>query len=156
MRQTIEKIKTKDNGKNRLKISIIKFATTATLYCENLSPDQINQNIPFSSGGTNFDPPFNMAASLAAKYIQESAVVFICMADGETSYPTEGIRALKKLQADNPEKLYYAGIEFGGKLHVMNIIAAELKGKSNIAYTPEDLTVLFMKSIEAIDYREKS
>jgi uncharacterized protein YegL len=100
LRQTIEKIKTKDNGKNRLKISIIKFADTATLYCENLSPDQINQNIPFSSGGTNFDPPFNMAASLAAKYIQESAVVFICMTDG-ASYPTQGVRALKKLQTDN-------------------------------------------------------
>jgi hypothetical protein len=95
LRQTIEKIKTKDNGKNRLKISIIKFADTATL-----SPDQINQNIPFSSGGTNFDPPFNMAASLAAKYIQESAVVFICMTDG-ASYPTQGVRALKKLQTDN-------------------------------------------------------
>jgi uncharacterized protein YegL len=82
LRQTIEKIKTKDNGKNRLKISIIKFNHTATLYCENLSPDQINPNIPFSSGGTCFGPPFNMAASLAAKYIQESAVVFIFMTDG--------------------------------------------------------------------------
>jgi hypothetical protein len=60
------------------------------------------------------------------------------------------------LQADNPGKLHYAGIEFGGKVPLMDIIAADLKGKSNIAYTPEDLTVLFMKSIEAIDYREKS
>jgi hypothetical protein len=38
----------------------------------------------------------------------------------------------------------------------MNTIAADLKGKSSVAYNPDDLTVLFMKSIEVIEYREKS
>lgn len=88
LRQTIDKIKAKDNGKNNLKISIIKFACNATLYCENYLPDQINTNIPFNDGGTNFDPPFNMAATLAARYIQQSSVVFICMTDGGALYPT--------------------------------------------------------------------
>ena len=66
--------------------------------------------MPFSSGGTEFGPPFNMAASLAEKYIANSIVVFIFMTDGGAGLPTNGIAALKKLQTKNPNQLKYAGI----------------------------------------------
>ena len=110
LKETIEKIKAKDQNRNMLKVSIIKFASSATLYCENLNPTQVNTNVPFKSGGTNFDPPFNMAASLATKYIVNSIVVFIFMTDGGAGLPTNGIAALKKLQTTYPNKLKYAGI----------------------------------------------
>ena len=66
--------------------------------------------MPFRSGGTDFDPPFNMAAGLASKYIESSIVVFIFMTDGGANYPAAGISALKKLQNTYPNKLKYAGI----------------------------------------------
>ena len=115
VQQTIQKIKQLDNGRNNMRISIIKFASSANLYCENYLPNQINTSIPFGNGGTNFDPPFNMAASLATKYIQQSTISFIFMTDGGALYPTNGIQTIKRLQSSNPNKLFYYGIEFGGK-----------------------------------------
>ena len=93
-----------------LKISIIKFDTSASIYCENQSPAQVNTNMPCRGGGTDFDPPFNLAASLASNYITSSIVVFIFMTDGGAGYPTNGIAALKRLQIAHPNKLKYAGI----------------------------------------------
>ena len=66
--------------------------------------------MPFRSGGTDFDPPFNMAANLATKYINNSIVIFIFMTDGGANYPTNGIAAMKRLQSTYPNKLKYAGI----------------------------------------------
>lgn len=36
----------------------------------------------------------------------------------------------------------------------MNTIAVELKGTTGVAYNPEELTDLFIKSIEIIEYKE--
>lgn len=38
----------------------------------------------------------------------------------------------------------------------MDDMATALQGKSNVAYSPDQLTDLFMKSIEVIEYREKN
>ena len=51
-------IKTKDNNNNVYKISIIKFNSTARIIYENENANQIKLNIPFSSGGTRFEPVF--------------------------------------------------------------------------------------------------
>ena len=66
--------------------------------------------MPCRGGGTLFNPPFNLAATLAGKYIPNAIVVFIFMTDGGASFPTNGIAALKRLQATYPNKLKYAGI----------------------------------------------
>jgi hypothetical protein len=41
-------------------------------------------------------------------------------------------------------------------MRVMDDMATALQGKSNVAYSPDQLTDLFMKSIEVIEYREKN
>jgi hypothetical protein len=63
---------------------------------------------------------------------------------------------LKKHQLDHPGKLKYVGIEFNSSSQVLKTIAVELKGISGVAYNPEQLTDLFLKSIEVIDYNEPS
>ena len=97
-----------------------------------------------------------MAAQIAVKYIASSIIVFIFMTDGGASYPTSGIQALKKLQSNYPNKMKYAGIEFNSNVGVMKTICQELKGQTGVAYNPEQLTDLFSKSIEVIEYREKN
>ena len=96
-----------------------------------------------------------MAAQVAARYIKNAIVVFIFMTDGGASLPNAGIQALKQLQRDNPNRLKYAGIEFGCSNQVMTIIKNELKGTTGTAYKPEELTELFKKSIEVINHQEK-
>lgn len=44
-------------------------------------------DLPCKEGGTNFDPPFNSVATLAAKYITNATIVFIFMTDGGASLP---------------------------------------------------------------------
>lgn len=77
------------------------------------------------------------------------------MTDGGSSLPTNGLMSLKRLQANYPDKLHYAGIQFNCSSDVMDIIANELKGQSGVAYNPDQLTTLFTKSIEVIAFREK-
>ena len=97
-----------------------------------------------------------MAAQIAGSYITNSTVVFIFMTDGGASYPSNGIQALRNLQSRYPNKMKYAGIEFNSNVPVMNTICQELKGQTGVAYNPEQLTDLFYKSLEVIEYREKS
>jgi len=80
------------------------------MVCENYNPSQVNPNLSFRGGKTNFEPPFNEAAKIAGKYIDKSIIVFIFMTDGGASFPTNGIKALKQLQINHPKKLHYAGI----------------------------------------------
>ena len=80
------------------------------MVCEDYNPSQVNPNLSFGGGGTNFDPPFNEAARIARKYIDKSIIVFIFITDGGASYPTKGIQALKSLKISHPKKLYYSGI----------------------------------------------
>jgi hypothetical protein len=97
-----------------------------------------------------------MAANLAQKYITNSIVLFIFMTDGGSSYPTAGVQKLRNIQANNPNKFKYAGIEFNNGSQVMKDIARDLNGKTGVAYNAEELTGLFLKSIEIIEYREKA
>lgn len=76
------------------------------------------------------------------------------MTDGDCSYPSQGIKVLKQLQAQNPGRLRYSGIELASKVEMLKTIAHELKGSSGIAYNAEQLTDLFLESIEVIEYRE--
>jgi len=122
MKSTIEKIASMDAGKNLLRVSLIKFDDTASIIHDNYAPGQVNTNLPCRGGGTIFDPPFNLAASLAAKYISTATIVFIFMTDGGASYPSTGIQALKQLQKSYPNKLKYVGIEFGSSVQVMKTI----------------------------------
>ena len=55
-----------------------------------------------------------LAADLALKYIDNSIVVFIFMTDGCAGYPSNSIQKMKNLQANYQDKLFYAGIQFGG------------------------------------------
>ena len=52
----------------------------------------INLDLPYKSGGTNFEPPFSLAAELSARYINNFETVFIFMTDGQASYPEQGIQ----------------------------------------------------------------
>lgn len=88
----------------------MKFDTGVNVVCENSSPSQISTNMSCLGGGTYFDPPFEMAAKLATKYIEKAIVVFIFMTDGGAGYPFNGIQSLKRLQQAYPNKLKYAGI----------------------------------------------
>ena len=80
------------------------------MVCEDYNPSQVNPNLSFRGGGTDFDPPFNEAARIAQKYIDKSIIVFIFMTDGGANLPTKGIQALKSLQMTHPDKLHYSGI----------------------------------------------
>ena len=80
------------------------------MVCENYNPSQVNPNLSFRGGLTDFDPPFNEAARIARKYIDKSKIVFIFMTDGDANYPWSGVQALKSLQMTHPDKLYYSGI----------------------------------------------
>lgn len=110
LREAVNKIQQNDKNRDIMRISIIKFGSLANLYCENASCNQVNLNLPYGGGGTDFDSPFNMAAQLAARYINNSIIVFVFMTDGESGYPNSGVQALKILQRDNPNRLQYAGI----------------------------------------------
>jgi hypothetical protein len=88
----------------------MKFNTSVNVVCEDYSAGQINMNMSCQGGNTSFDPPFEMAAKMAAKYIDKAAVVFIFMTNGGANYPFNGIQSLKKLQQTYPNKLKYAGI----------------------------------------------
>ena len=115
---------------------------------------QINTIMSCKGGGTDFDEAFKLAAQITEKYIANSLVVFIFMTDGGASYPSKGIAALQKLQKFYPNKLKYAGIQLNCKAQVMKTIATELKGKTGVAYNPDQLTELFKRSVEVIQYRE--
>ena len=136
-----------------LKISIIKFDSSAQIVCENYNPSQVNPNLSFRGGGTDFDPPFNEAARIARKYIDNSIIVFIFMTDGGASYPTNGVQALKSLQMVHPNKLHYSGIQFNCNQQVMKLIATQLKGTSGIAYNPDQLSTLFKRSIQIVEFK---
>jgi Mg-chelatase subunit ChlD len=74
-----------DNGRNLIKISIIKFDTNATLVCENILPTQYSSlDITFSGGGTDFEPVFKLAAQISNKYIKQAKIIFIFMTDGQS------------------------------------------------------------------------
>lgn len=75
-------------------------------------PSKVNLDIKQSGGLTSFDPPFNLAAKIASKYITNATVVFIFMTDEWADSPLEGIKAMKNLQTNYPDKLLYRGIEF--------------------------------------------
>ena len=66
----------------------------------------------------------------------------------------QGIKILMDLHTKFPNKLKYAGIEFDSNVPVMKTIATQLNGTTNTAYNPEELTKLFMKSIDVVEYRE--
>lgn len=90
-RETINKLKEQDAGRKDNKVSLIKFESNARMVCENQSPDQIDTNLECKGGGTEFDPPFIMAADIATKYIEHATVIFIFMTDGCGSYPKKGM-----------------------------------------------------------------
>ena len=136
-----------------LKISIIKSNRSTQIVCENYNPSQVNPNLNFRGGGTDFDPPFNEAARIARKYIDNSIIMFIFMTDGGANYPTNGIQALKSLQMTHPNKLHYAGIQFNCSLQIMKLIATQLKGTNGIAYNPDQLSTLFKRSIQIIEFK---
>jgi len=73
-------------------------------------PSSVSKPHYYQGGGTNFDPPFDMAANLAQKYISNSIILFIFMTDGGSSYPVSGVQKLRSLQANNPNRFKYAGI----------------------------------------------
>lgn len=75
-----------------------------------MAPALVNTRPCFSSGGTDFDPPFDMAADIAQRYINNSIILFIFMTDGGSSYPSRGIQRLRSLQSSYPNKFKYAGI----------------------------------------------
>jgi hypothetical protein len=54
LEQTLEKIIEKDKGRNKVKISLIKFASKADLVYENIHPREVHLNIKPNGGGTNF------------------------------------------------------------------------------------------------------
>lgn len=107
---TIQKIDALDAGSNKSRVSLILFASNARVICENYLPSQVNTNPQYGGGGTIFDPPFNEAARIAASYIDHATIVFIFMTDGGSSFPNEGVKALKRLQSSHPNKFHYAGI----------------------------------------------
>lgn len=108
--QTINKLIFKNVGQHNIKVSVIKFHSTASVIYENCCPHKITKNLGYSGGGTNFDPPFIEAASIAARYINDAVIVFIFMTDGEAPYPTKGMEAFKKLKAKYGNRLKYSGI----------------------------------------------
>ena len=122
--------------------------------CENTDPASVNTHPAYRGGGTNFNEPFEMAATIAERYIDKAIVLFIFMTDGGARYPASGMNSLRKLQADHPGKLRYSGIEFSTHVPILKTIAAELNGKTGVAFNAEELTDLFLKSIEVIEYRE--
>ena len=77
------------------------------------------------------------------------------MTDGYAPYPSNSIKKLKNIQANHPGKLHYAGIELASDVKDLKEIASQLKGKTGVAYNPEELTELFIRSIEVVEYREE-
>ena len=79
------------------------------------------------NGGTDFNPPLNMARCLMEKYFDHFDSFFLVMiASGEASYPSNGIENLKKSPAKI--KLKFKSIAFGGGSESLKKMADELGG----------------------------
>ena len=103
-----------------------------------------------------------MAVEIAAKYIEDSFMVFIFMTVGNALFPVKETDAIKKLQLDHSKKFYYIGIENHQHLNKnelntdnMKAISEKLNGWNLAAFDPTELERCFNSSVEVIRYREK-
>ena len=74
----------------------------------------------------------------------------------DANYPKEGVKKLKKLQKEHPNKIFYSGIKMGAGDLVLNQISDDLKGETVLVYDfkQEDMTEKLLRSIETIQFRE--
>ena len=157
---TIGRIAELDKEKDRIRVSVLSFDHSLHQIDENVRPGEVTMNLQCAGGeGITFEKPFQKAAEYANKYIEDAIIGFIFMTDGKDDYPRIGVRQLKSIQEKYRSKWYYNGILSGeagekGQQTLMNI-AMELRGNTDRAYNPEQLTRLFTKSVEFIEAKKR-
>jgi uncharacterized protein with von Willebrand factor type A (vWA) domain len=86
-------------------------------------------------GGTNFNPPLNMAKGLLEKYHETfESFVLVMMSDGEAGYPSIGVENIKKSPVKS--KLKFKSISYGGDSENLRKMAKELGGTSENILEP--------------------
>ena len=95
------------------------------------------------NGGTDFNPPLNLARGLMEKYHDHyDSFVFVMMSDGESGYPSTGVESIKKSPAKN--KLKFKSIAYGGGSDSLTKMAHELGGTCEEVLEPNQLSSAFI------------
>ena len=133
--------------KNNSKVSIITYNSVAKLEIEAEVPSQsILSSLLEPDGGTNFNPPLNLAKDLMVKHQGNfDSFVLVMMSDGEAAYPSVGVDSIKRSPAKS--KLKFKSIAYGQGSESLTKMAQELGGTCEKVLEPNQLSSAFIQMI---------
>ena len=105
----IDEIVSLDNSEN-CQVSVLVFSDECSVHCLRVRPSQMNKNITYPSGGTDFQKPFSLSYELMKQDVTKFITKFIFMTDGYAPFPAEEIKQIKLLQNNYPSRIHYHGI----------------------------------------------
>ena len=91
-------------------LTTILYSSNANILFNSITPEEaLNYNVPFDSGGTNFDAAMTQMNNVLATTDQTRAHILLFLSDGSSGYPSAQVARMNELKV-NFAKFYFFAV----------------------------------------------